>query len=124
MRLHWLTLPTRSLSIDELAARGRYKEAAARLRAELERRSATIADRIRLADLLVQADRGPEALPILIGVADEHARCGFREQALEALRRADAIAPGEPATRERFHSLARTRSAPKVAGRKRKAGRR
>ena len=69
-------------------------------------RPPTLADRIRLADLLVHADRGGEALPILLGVADEQTRYGFREKALEALRRADAIAPGDPATRERFVALA------------------
>lgn len=119
MRLDWMRRPIRPLSIDELVARGRYTEAASRFRAELDGRSPTLADRIRLADLLVHADRGGEALPILLGVADEQTRYGFREKALEALRRADAIAPGDPATRERIMALARMPT-PKPAGRKRR----
>jgi hypothetical protein len=120
MRLDWMTRPMRPLSVDELVARGRHAEAAARFRAELDGRSPTLADRVRLADLLVHADRGGEALPILLGVADEQARYGFRDKALEALRRADAIAPGDPATRERFLALAQATEAPKIAGKKRK----
>lgn len=120
MRLGWMARPMRPLSIDELVARGRFAEAAARFRAELDSRSPTLADRVRLADLLVQAGRAGEALPILIGVADEQARYGFRDQALEALRRANTIAPGDPTTRERFLALVRSKVAPKIAGKKRK----
>jgi hypothetical protein len=122
MRLDWMTRSMRPPSVDELVARGRHAEAAARFRVELESRPPTLDDRIRLADLLVHADRGGEALPILLGVADEQARYGFREKALEALRRADAIDPGDPATRERFAALAQATEAPKIAGKKRKTG--
>jgi hypothetical protein len=56
--------------------------------------------------LLVLAGRAPEALPILLGVADEQARYGFHEKALEALRRADAIEPRRPEVTRRFEDLA------------------
>ena len=46
-----------------------------------------------------------EALPILLGAADELARYGFADRALEALRRADAIAPGHAEVRDRFETL-------------------
>jgi hypothetical protein len=119
MRLPWIARPRQPLSVEDLVARGRYAEAAALFRAELDSRSPTLADRVRLADLLVEADRGAEALPILLGVSDEQARYGFREKALEALRRADAISPGDPATRERFAMLARM-PALRPAGKKRR----
>jgi hypothetical protein len=118
MRLDWLTRPAAALTIAELVERGRYAEAADRFRAELATRTPTVADRLRLADLLVHADRGDEAVPILVGVADEQARFGFKERALEALRRADAIAPGDPALRERFEAVARSTAQPLIAGRK------
>jgi hypothetical protein len=93
-----------------------------RFRSFLQSGSPTIAERLRLADLLIRADRGTEALPILIGVADELALYGFRDQALEALRRANTIAPGDQPTRERFLALLQSKAVPKIAGKKRKAG--
>jgi thioredoxin-like negative regulator of GroEL len=104
----WLSRSHRTPTVDELVAKGRYAQAAAVLRAEIQDRAATLPERLRLADLLVLADRGEQALPILIGVADELARYGFHDRALEALRRADAVAPGRADVRDRFESLART----------------
>ena len=106
MVLDWLPR-SRTPSVDELVARGRYRQAVAVLRTQFEGRSPTLAERLRLADLLVLADHGDQAFPILLGVADELARYGFGDRALEALRRADAIAPGHPEVRGRFASLAR-----------------
>src|SRR5512135_529731 len=104
MVLDWLP---RSRSVDELVTKGRYRQAVAVLRTQFEGRSPTLAERLRLADLLVLADHGDQALPILLGVADELARYGFGDRALEALRRADAIAPGHPEVRGRFAALSR-----------------
>jgi CRP-like cAMP-binding protein len=106
MVLDWLPR-SRPPSVDDLVAKGRYRQAVAVLRTQFEGRSPTLAERLRLADLLVLADRGDQAFPILLGVADELARYGFGDRALEALRRADAIAPGHPEVRGRFAALAR-----------------
>jgi CRP-like cAMP-binding protein len=89
-------------------AKGRYAQAVAVLRTEIQDHTPTLTERLRLADLLVLADRGEQALPILLGVADELARYGFNDRALEALRRADAVAPGHAEVRGRFESLARS----------------
>jgi hypothetical protein len=107
MVLDWLSR-SRPPTVDELVAKGRYKQAAAVLRAQFQGRSPTLAERLRLADLLVLAEHGEQALPILLGVADELARYGFNDRALEALRRADSAAPGHPDVRGRFASLARS----------------
>jgi CRP-like cAMP-binding protein len=115
MVLDWLSRSHRPPSVDELVAKERYAQAAAVLRAEIQGRTPTLPERLRLADLLVLADRGEQALPILVGVADELARYGFDDRALEALRRADAIAPGRPDVRDRFEALARTARARKAA---------
>jgi CRP-like cAMP-binding protein len=95
-------------NVDELVADEKYAQAAAVLRAEIKGRQPTLSERLRLADLLVLADRGHEAVPMLLAVADDMARFGMTERALEALRRADAITPGQAAVRERFESMART----------------
>jgi CRP-like cAMP-binding protein len=103
----WLKRSGPPPSVDELVGRGSFRQAVDAFRAQLPDRAATVAERLRLADLLVLADRGDEALPILLGAADELARYGFSDRALEALRRADAIAPGHPDVRDRFAGLAR-----------------
>jgi hypothetical protein len=106
MVIDWLS--RRPPSVDELVAKGRYAQAVAVLRTEIQNRTPTLAERLRVADLLVLADRGAQAVPILLGVADELARYGFHDRALEALRRADAVAPGHSDVRKRFDALART----------------
>jgi len=93
--------------VDDLVAKGRYAQAAAVLRAEFQGRAPTIDERLRLADVLVLAERGEQAVPILLGLADEMARYGFTDRALEALRRADAIVPGRSEVRRRFEALSR-----------------
>jgi len=109
-------------SADELVARGEYREAASRLRSDLGDRTPTAGEMLRLADLLVLADRDEEALPILLDIADTYARHGFRDKALVALRRADAVDPGRPEVSRRFEALAfrprprrRPAAAPEVA---------
>jgi len=106
MARDWLK-QRRPPTIDELVAAGKYAQAAAVLRAELQTRAATLSERLRLADLLVLADRGKNAVTILLEVADDLARYGMGERALEALRRADAIEPGHADVRKRFESMAR-----------------
>jgi hypothetical protein len=107
MVLDWLSRSGRPPTVDELVAKGRYAQAAAVLRAEIQGRTPTLDERLRLADLLVLAERGVQAVPILLGVADELARYGFTDRALEALRRADAVAPGRSEVRRRFETLSR-----------------
>jgi CRP-like cAMP-binding protein len=107
MVLDWLSRSHRPPTVDELVAKGRYAQAAAVLRTQIQDHTPTLPERLRLADLLVLADHGEQALPILVGVADELARYGFNDRALEALRRADAIAPGRSEVRDRFEALAR-----------------
>jgi CRP-like cAMP-binding protein len=97
--------------VDALVAKGRYPQALAAFLVECAGRPPTPADRLRLADLLVLADRGEEAVPILLHVADEQKRNGYHYKALEALRRADAIAPGRSEIRRRFAELARSTQA-------------
>ena len=83
---------------DGLAAQGRYSEAVDAFQAQLRDRNATLAERLRLADELV--------------------RCGLANRALEALRRADAIAPGHREVRDRFAALARASQARTAAARR------
>ena len=106
MAIAWLSASRRSLTVDELVSRGKYAQAIALCRAEFEKRQPSATERLRFADLLVLAGRPQEALPILLGVADEQARCGFHERALDTLRRANAIEPRRPDITRRFVDLA------------------
>jgi thioredoxin-like negative regulator of GroEL len=116
MVLDWLSR-SRPPKVEELVARGRYAQAAAVLRAQIQGRTPTLDERLRLADLLVLAEHGEQAVPILLGVADELARYGFTDRALEALRRADAAAPGHSEVRRRFEALSRATRARIAAAR-------
>jgi CRP-like cAMP-binding protein len=120
MSLDWLSRAGQPPSLENLLAEGEYAQAVALFQAEMQGRPPTHGQRLRLADLLVLADRGEEALPLLLGVADEMARYGFYERALEALRRAHAIAPNHPDVRDRFETharAARERAAAQAASR-------
>jgi CRP-like cAMP-binding protein len=105
MPLSWISGRRGAADVDTLVAHGKYVKAARTLRAAFEGRQPTLAERLRYADLLVLADRGEEALPVLLGVADEQARYGFYDKATEALRRAEAIDPREPRVREHLCAL-------------------
>ena len=111
MFLDWLSRTGQPPSVEDLVDQGEYAQAVAVLQAEMQGRPPTHGERLRLADLLVLADRGEQALPLLLGVADDMARHGFGERALEALRRAFAIAPNHPDVRDRFENLARAAQA-------------
>ena len=105
MVLSWLTRSRRSASVGDLVARRQYAKAVDALHEEFEGRQPTAAERLRLADLLVLAGRGDDAMPILLGVADEQARFGFTDKALEALRRASEVEPGRPDVGRRIQKL-------------------
>jgi len=92
-------------SVDDLVARRQYVKAVEAFYEELEGRQPTAAERLRLADLLVLAGRDEEAIPILLGVADEQKRFGFDDKALEALRRASEVQPGNPEVERRLARL-------------------
>ncbi len=112
MVLSWLARSRRSASVDDLVAGRRYGKAVEALREEFGGRQPTAAERLRLADLLVLANRGSEALPILLGVADEQTRFGFTDKALEALRRAREVEPGRPDVGHRIAALRKAAKTP------------
>ena len=92
MVLEWLSGD--SGSIEELIARKKYKKAIDLLRTEFQKGSREPRLRHQLADVLVLAGRGREAVPILAGLADELARTGFAAKAIAVLKRIDKVDPG------------------------------
>jgi CRP-like cAMP-binding protein len=109
MALAWMKRSTRHASVDDLVARGKYAKALGLMRQEFAQRFPSATDRLRFADVLVLAGRGTEAVPVLLGVADEQERYGFPDKAIEALRRAAEIDPDQPEVIDRIVEI---RSAP------------
>jgi len=89
--------PTRSGggedSVSDLVARKKFSRAISLLRSQFERGNRSPELRLQFADVLVQAGKAEEAVPVLIGVADELAGAS-RDRAIQALRRVEAIDPG------------------------------
>ena len=92
-------------SVEDLIARKKYKRAVEVLRAQFQKGSRDPRLRQQLADVLVLAGRGREAVPVLAGLADEFARAGFAAKAIAVLKRIDKIDPGRADVARKLASL-------------------
>jgi CRP-like cAMP-binding protein len=94
MPMDWLNTPV-DVPISELIARKKRARMIEILRGQLEGRLGPgVQMRLQLADLLVQAGRGEEAVPVLIGLADEFAADGFVAKAIAILKRVEKVHQG------------------------------
>lgn len=106
MVLDWLS-PARGNSVADLIARKRYAQAIVVLREQFRGRAPDSQTRLQLADLLVLSGRREEAVPILLGLADEFAADGFVAKAIAILKRIDRIEPKRADVETRLESLVR-----------------
>lgn len=105
MPMDWLNTPV-DVPISELIARKKRAKMIEMLRAQLEGRLAPgVQVRLQLADLLVQAGRGEEAVPVLIGLADEFASDGFVAKAIAILKRVEKVHQGRHDVASRLTAL-------------------
>jgi len=83
----------RGEDVADLIARKQYAKAIEIIKAQLgsDRNDPRI--RLQLADVLVMAGRPPEAVAVLIPLADEYARDGFAAKAVAVLKRIQKIDP-------------------------------
>ena len=103
--MDWLNTPV-DVPISELIARKKRARMIEMLRAQLEGRLAPgVQVRLQLADLLVQAGRGEEAVPVLIGLADEFAADGFVAKAIAILKRVEKVHQGRHDVASRITAL-------------------
>jgi hypothetical protein len=81
-------------NVGEMIARKKYDEAIEALRGRLviERNSTPL--RMQLADVLILAGRGQEAVPVLIRLADEFANEGLVARSMAILKRVQKLVPG------------------------------
>jgi len=91
-------------SVGDLVARKKFSRAIAVLRSQFEAGNRSPALRLQFADVLIQGGRAEDAVPVLIGVADELAGAS-RDRAIQALRRAEQIAPGREEVAMRLATL-------------------
>lgn len=94
MPLEWLS-SSREPDLPDLIARKKYGRAIEVVTAQFERHPPTMTARLQLADLLVLAGRGAEAVPVFKRLADDFAADGFVAKAIAILKRVERIAPGE-----------------------------
>jgi CRP-like cAMP-binding protein len=103
----WLKPPKkRKETLSELIAAKDYPGAIEVLRVQLARRPG-IQTRLQFADLLLLAGRQEEAMPILLGLADELTADGFVAKAVAILKRIDRLQPGRADIESRLGQLAR-----------------
>jgi len=123
MPLDWLNTPL-DADIGDLIARKKRAKTIELLRSQLQGRMVPpVQMRLQLADLLVQAGREAEAVPVLIGLADEFAGDGFVAKAVAILKRVDKVQPGREDVESRLAKLVRQqRDAPPARPRSRARG--
>lgn len=111
MPFEWLQTPL-DAPVSELFARGKRARAIAQIRSQLQGQIAPSVElRIELVDLLIAAGRVKEAVPVLLGLADESARDGFVAKAVAALKRVEKIEPGREDVESRLALLVRQQQA-------------
>src|SRR5262245_46888843 len=83
----------RGEDVADLIAKKQYPKAIEIIKSQLSAQKNDPRIRLQLADVLVQAKRLPEAVAVLIPLADEYARDGFAAKAVAVLKRIQKIDP-------------------------------
>lgn len=99
-------------SLAQLLARKKYAKAVDLIREQLRTRGGDRRLRMQLADVLPLAGRAPEAVPVLLELAEGFALAGSAAKAIATLKRAQAIAPGRPEIEEHLAYLIAQQEAP------------
>jgi CRP-like cAMP-binding protein len=103
--------PSRSkdtVGLDQLIARKNWRQAIDLLRKQiLKGETPSIQGRLQLADCLALDGRDREAVPILLGLADELAAEGFIARSIAILKRVEKLEPERADMTERLARLAR-----------------
>jgi cyclic nucleotide-binding protein/tetratricopeptide repeat protein len=105
-------------SVRELVTRHEYAKAIGVLRAMLKKQPGDRRLRLDLAEVFVHAGQKPQAVEILLDLADELFRGDFRARARVVLKRVEELEPGRPDVAERMEVLNEMeRAAPWRSGR-------
>ncbi len=98
-------------NVDDLIARRKYAKAIEVLEAELARGVRDPRARLQLADVLILENRGLEAVPLLLELADEMARDGQAAKAIALLKKVQRVDPGRKDVDVRLASMIKGKAA-------------
>ena len=102
-------------SVPDLLARKQHSKAVELAQAQLKARPRDGRLRLQLADTLIAAGRGREAVPPLREMADELARDGFAAKAIAILKRIQKIDPGRIDVEKRLATMIADRTRQEAA---------
>lgn len=104
MVLSWLS-GSKEASIDELIAKKKYAQAVELLLRQFKDGERDPRLRMQLADVLVLSGKRSQAVPILVGLADEYARDGYAAKAIAVLKKIEKLEPGRKDVGEKLAQL-------------------
>ena len=109
--LNWLS---GGQSLQQLIAAKKWDKAVVQLQAEIKNAPKDSRTRMQLADVLIEAGRGKDAVPILLKLAQEFGTEGSAPRAIAVLKKIERIQPGRSDVQKALAALIR-KSAPKPA---------
>jgi len=99
-----------SEQVQDLIAKKNFPKAIEALRAQTQAKPHDRRLRLQLADVYVMAERGREAVPVLMTLADQEAKDGFAAKAIAILKRIEKIEPGRRDVEDRLAKLIQDKS--------------
>ncbi|MEO8501460.1 MAG: tetratricopeptide repeat protein [Vicinamibacteria bacterium] len=99
-------------SLQQLIAAKKWDKAVVQLQAEIKNAPKDSRTRMQLADVLVEAGRGKDAVPILLKLAQEFGAEGSAPRAIAVLKKIERIQPGRSDVQRALAALIK-KSAPK-----------
>ena len=100
-------------SLQQLIAAKKWDKAVVQLQAEIKAGPKDSRTRMQLADVLIEAGRGKDAVPILLKLAQEFGSEGSAPRAIAVLKKIERIQPGRSDVQKALAALIR-KSAPKT----------
>ena len=99
-------------SLQQLIAAKKWDKAVVQLQAEIKNAPKDSRTRMQLADVLIEAGRGRDAVPILLKLAQEFGAEGSAPRAISVLKKIERIQPGRSDVQKALAALIK-KSAPK-----------
>lgn len=100
-------------SLQQLIAAKKWDKAVVQLQAEIKAAPKDSRTRMQLADVLIEAGRGKDAVPILLKLAQEFGTEGSAPRAIAVLKKIERIQPGRSDVQKALAALIK-KSAPKT----------
>jgi hypothetical protein len=102
-------------SLQQLIAAKKWDKAVAQLQAEIKSAPKDSRTRMQLADVLIEAGRGKDAVPILLKLAQEFGAEGSAPRAIAVLKKIERIQPGRSDVQRALAALIKKSTKPSVS---------